>query len=484
MTQKRHARQQINNSLSELSDYLMAASATGGSQLSSYDTIAFTNNYSLISLNRIILTYMYSGCGLFQTAIQLPIQDALAKGIKIESGELDPDDIDEIMDWLEEHEMYQHWEDAWSWVRLYGGGALVMNCDQDPGKPLIKRRLKGAPMEFYDVDRWQLSVVSNEPNEFLLLDDMTSADTLFLNGQQIDRSRVILGMGKRAPAYVRRTLRGWGMSEGERMIRDIQLALKTDDVLFEIIDEAKLDIYHIEGMANKLATAGGAAVIRQRIQEANKIKSYVNALVLDGKEEFEQKSMTFAGLADLKRENRIGVACALRMPMTKLYGLSASGFSTGESDNDNYNEMVESEIRAKIRPMIRQSIEWACWNLWGYCPTFRFSFPSLKVMPELDAAQVNESKMNKILSLYDRGLVSSGKAIGDELAKEEIISAELAAAFVDKPVPPNGSQSVAQAQANTVSVFRQKADDVKNAVKNLAMKNDTLAEWITRKDVK
>jgi uncharacterized protein len=289
-------------------------------------------------------------------------------------------------------------------------------------------------------------------------------------------------MGKRAPAYVRRTLRGWGMSEGERMIRDLQLYLKTDDVLYEILDESKIDVYKIKDFRAKLATQGGTATIRQRIQEANKIKSTVNALVLDMDEDFQQKTLTFTGLAEVKKENRHGIACALRMPETKLFGISSSGFSTGESDTDNYNEMVESEIRAKIRPMIRQSIEWACWNLWGYCPTFRFSFPSLKVLPELDAAQVNESKMNKILSLYDRGLVSSGKAIGDELAKEEIISAELAAAFIDKPVPPNGSQSVAPAQPNTFSVFRQKAEDVKNAVKDFAMKNDTLAGWIGRKD--
>lgn len=467
MSKNKHARRQINNSLVELSDSLATANGTGGSVLSGTDTLAFSNNYALVSLNRILLTYMYTGCGLFQTAIQLPIQDALAKGVKIESGEMSPENIDEIHDWLVEHEMYQHWENAWSWVRLYGGGALVMNCNQEPDKPLNLRRLRGAPMEFYDVDRWQLSVTNSEPNEFLLLDDITAADKLFLNGQEIDRSRLILGMGKRAPTYVRRILRGWGMSEGERMVRELQISLKTDEVLFEILDESKIDVYHIDGLANKLATAGGTGIIRSRIQEANKIKSYVNALVLDAKEEFEQKSMTFTGLAEVKRENRIGVACALRMPMTKLYGISASGFSTGESDADNYNEMVESEIRAKMRPMIRQSIEWACYNLWGYCPTFRFSFPSLKVRPELEAAQVRESKANAILSLYDRGLVSSGKAIGDELAKEEVISAELAAAFIDKPVPPNGSQSVAPAQPNTVSVFRQRTDDIKNAVKKL-----------------
>jgi hypothetical protein len=120
-----------------------------------------------------------------------------------------------------------------------------------------------------------------------------------------------------------------------------------------------------------------------------------------------------------------------------------------------------------MRPAIRQCIEWACYNLWGYCPSFRISFPSLKVLPEVEAAQVRESKANTILSLYDRGLVTSGKAIGDELAKEEVISAELAAVFAEKPIPPNGSQSVAPVETNTITAFRQKTEGMKNAVKKL-----------------
>ena len=446
------SRDRIDNSLTELTLGLKAY-ATGGSQLSGLGTLAYSNNYGLISQQRIILTYLYTGNGIFQTAVHVPIQDAIGKGITIESGELAPDEIDEIIDWMEEKGAWGAIEQGEAWARLFGGGGIIINTpDKDTTKPL--RLKENTTVEFIDFDRW---MITGNPDD----------DTIRLNGVEIHRSRIIFMKGKPAPNHVRQQLQGWGMSEGERMIRDLQLYLKTDDVLYEILDESKIDVYHIAGFANKLATVGGTSTIRQRIQEANKIKSYVNALVLDANEEFEQKSTTFTGLAEVKRENRIGVACALRMPMTKLFGISASGFSTGENDTDNYNEMVESEIRAKMRPAIRQCIEWACYNLWGYCPSFRISFPSLKVLPEVEAAQVRESKANTILSLYDRGLVTSGKAIGDELAKEEVISAELAAVFADKPIPPNGSQSVAPVETNTITAFRQKTEGMRNAVKKL-----------------
>ena len=471
MSRKKHARDQINNSLTDVvsslsTDPTYTNFATGGSQLSTYGTIAYSVNYSLVTLNKIILTYMYSGMGLFQTAIQLPIQDGLAKGIKIESGELQPEDIDEILDWFEDHDIWKHLEDFWSWVRLYGGGALIMNCDQDPDKPVNLRRLYRAPIEFYDVDRWQLSISGSDQHDFLEYDDMTDSDIFYLNGQALDKSHMILGSGKRAPSYVRRMLRGWGMSEGERMIRDLNNYLKTDDVLYEILDESKIDVYHIKDMANRMLTRGGSDTIRKRIQLANEMKNYVNALVLDQDEQFEQKSMTFTGLADVKRENRIGVASALRMPMTKLFGLSASGFSTGESDLDNYNQMVQSEIQLKIKPAIRQCIEFACYNLWGYCPDFRFTFPKLKETPELEAAQIKESTGNRILSLYDRGIITDGKAIADELAKEECISAELAKFAIQNPVPPNGQESVLPVQSDTLKQ-QQGNNKLTNAVKKI-----------------
>jgi len=471
MANRKHARTQINNSLTDVAaslsiDPTSMNFATGGSSLSSYGTIAYSQNYSLVTLNRIILTYMYSGMGLFQTAIQLPIQDGLAKGIKIESGQLQPEDIDAILDWFDTNNIFGHLESYRSWVRLYGGGALVINCDQDPTVPLNMKRLYRAPIEFYDIDRWQLSTTSTEQPDYLTYDDMTDADIFYLNGQKIDKSHLIIGMGKRAPSYIRRQLRGWGMSEGERMLRDLNNYLKTDDVLYEILDESKIDIYHIKDMANRLLTAGGTETITRRIQLANQMKNYVNALVLDQDEQFESKTMTFTGLADVKRENRIGVASALRMPMTKLFGLSASGFSTGESDLDNYNQMIESEIQLKMRPDIRRMIELACYNIWGYCPDFRFSFPKLKETPELESAQIKESRGNTIYGLYDRGIVTNGKAIADELAKEEIISAELAAYANETPTPPNGSESVMPAESNSINKYMVSKGGIKDAVTN------------------
>ena len=444
MSRKRKPRAlALTNRLSDVSFTLAGINGgTGGSYLSSYNTWGFSNNYSLLTLNRIILTYMYTGNGIFQTAIQLPIQDAIGKGIEIESGELDNLDIDSVYDYWEEIGLWNTILSFMTWVRLFGGGAILINTNQTPDKPLSFKKLDKTPLEFYDLDRWQLDT------NIAIFDDWDSYlssvgdgnGIIHLYGEPIHESRFLRGQGKRAPHYVRRQLRGWGMSEGERMIRDLNLYLKTQDATFELIDEAKVDVYKINGLANKLLTTGGTGAITQRIQAANEIKNYVNALVLDEKEDYQQKLINFTGLAEVMNQNRMGVAAALRMPMTKLFGLSASGFNTGESDLENYNMMVESEVRAQLKPIVRTLLKVTMSHLFGYVPDFTFKFPSLREQtPEVEQT-VKTQESSRILALYDRGLMD-GEEVMQSMRKAGVVQIETKTeqGLNPDPLPPEPS---------------------------------------------
>lgn len=441
------ARLELTNGLSDLVSAVRVSSlVTGGSQLSGYNTIAYGNNYSLLTVNRIILTYLFTGNGLFQTAIQLPIQDAISRGIELESVELDNDDIEQVFENWETNGIWEKLVDAMTWARLYGGGALLINTNQDPETPLNIKDLQNTPLELYDIDRWQLdtNVAYFDDFEGLFYGDGDNRQLFYLWGQPIHESRFIRLRGKRAPSYVRRQLRGWGMSEGERMIRDLNLYLKTQDVLYEILDESKVDVYSIDGLANKLYTRGGTAQVTERIQAANQLKNYLNALIIDAKEKYEQKTMTFGGLAEVMQQNRIGIAAALRMPVTKLFGLSAAGFNSGEDDLESYNQMVEGEIRFRLNQPVRKLLDITMQYLWGYVPTYKFRWPSMRVLSAVDDETVKTSKHNRYMSLYDRGLIDS-QEVG-QLEKKDgliVIQTKMEQGFLPpQPSPPAGPESV------------------------------------------
>ena len=438
---KEKTEQIVNNSLSDLvAGVRVSTMLTGGSDLAGYSTIAYNNNYSLLTLNRIILTYLYTSSGIFQTAIELPTQDALSRGIEIESDQMSPSDIDELLDFMEESGQWSALLSAWNWGRLYGGAGLVINTNQDAQEPLDYKKLNRGPLELYDADRWQFDNAHPYAGDFDEFLYGQPPDHLFLYGQKIHESRVIKIRGKRAPYYVRRQLRGWGMSEGERMIKDLNLYLKTQNVLYEILDESKIDVYRINGLAQKLLNEAGTTVVTRRIQLANEMKNYVNALIMDAKDEYESKSQTFTGLAEVGRENRIGICSALRMPQTKLFGLSASGFNTGESDLENYNMMVESETRAPMRQVIRELIKLNMFHLWGRESPFRFKFPPLRLLGAKEEQEVKNAQQTRAIALYDRGLLSSTE-LGEMLGNDGLVTTETdltSGKLPDQPDPPPG----------------------------------------------
>lgn len=143
--------------------------------------------------------------------------------------------------------------------------------------------------------------------------------------------------------------------------------------------------------------------------------------------------------------------------MTKLFGLSASGFNTGESDLENYNEMVSSGVRAPMRPLIRRLLEITMAHVWGYVPrSFRFTYPSLRVIGADEEEQINASVTNRYLALFDRGIIDS-QELSQALAKEGTLSIETKAErglLPPQPTPPPTSQGLADAGDGLGERFR------------------------------
>ena len=369
---------------------------SGTNPLDNFETLALNNRYASLTINRLILSYLYTEHGIIQTAIEQPVQDALRGGLDITSTELDADDIKELQDYLEQENVLGIFADALIWKRLFGGAGLIINTGEPPDTPFdINELTELQRLEFYAADRWEL----NSQNR--------AADWYMFYNVRLHSSRVLQFIGKKAPSAIRPQLAGWGMSECERMVRDLNSYLKNKNVIFDLLDEAKIDVYRIKGFNAKLMTAAGTAQVKRRIELGNQLKNYNNALIMDTLDEYEQKTQTFSGLAEMVKENRIGIAAAVKMPMTKLFGLSASGFNSGEDDLENYNAMVETEIRTPSRPQLRTVLQLCCLKLFGFKPDFHFKFKPLRVMSEDQEEQIKTSRQNRINSLYQMNLINS-----------------------------------------------------------------------------
>lgn len=440
----RNQRLQLQNSLTSL-----VQGVIGQTSLTSFNPMITNNIMAPLTINWTLLSYFYKTHGVIQTAIDMPVLDALRGGVDIKSdeGELDEENVKEIHDLIEEQDVISVWTDAGIWSRLFGGGCIVINNGEDPATPLnLNKPMRH--LELYAAARWELQAPSRiastggdelRTNRLNPWEQYASAMTEYyvFYGTKIHNSRVMTLTGKAAPFLIRWQLQGWGMSEIERMVEDFNIYIRTRNVLYDILNEAKVDVYRLNGLADSLASSEGSAIIQQRIQNTNSLKNFNNALLLDKEDEYETKQLTFSGLAEVMKENRIGIASALRMPISKLFGIASTGMSSGEDDIENYNAMVESEVRQRMRRMIRKTIDLLCLYKFGMTFQFHWDYKPLRVMSTLEEEDVKLKKHQRIMDMYDRGLMDS-EEVGIAENRGSLIDIETKAAqgkLEDFPAP-------------------------------------------------
>jgi phage-related protein (TIGR01555 family) len=189
--------------------------------------------------------------------------------------------------------------------------------------------------------------------------------------------------------------------------------LKHQNVTFECLDESKVDVFSINGFNAAIATSNGAQKTAQRIGMAAQLKNFQNALVIDKEDSYEQKTMNFGGLAEILNQIRIGLACDLRMPMTKLFGISPGGMnSSGEEEIENYNSMIETEIRSKVKGGLILMLKILCKKMFDYIPdNLTIEWHPLREQSAQEQSLVKTDELNRIITAFSNGFVTSDQAI-------------------------------------------------------------------------
>lgn len=389
-----------------------------GVQASQIDTLAKNNRNYFISNFRYLLSESYVEHGLIQTMIDLPVDDAFRTEIEFKTNELNKEEQAKIKEFIEEKDFIEKFKYAVKWARLFGGGALIlMTGEDDLSVPLDSTKLKGMPVDFIAVDLWELYYGDYDVNDQQLdyYRDVELRKLLYrpeiynYYGLRIHKSRVFRLEGKEAPSFVRPRLRGWGFSVLETLVRGFNQYLKGVDSTFEMLDEVKVDVYSINNFATALMSKAGEANVRKRIMLANQLKSYLNALVLDKNDSYESKghSSSFSGLAEVMKEIRYQIASDLRMPLSKLFGIGSSGFSSGEDDIKNYNTMVETEIRSKVKNNLRHLYKlFSMFVLGKEIHSVDVVFGSLDYETPKDLTIRKNSEYQRAILAYNKGFIN------------------------------------------------------------------------------
>jgi phage-related protein (TIGR01555 family) len=437
------------NSLSNLCDNLTMRQQFTGAAISQSDTMYYNNRWYLVSNNRQLLSQMYVEHGLVQTLCDQPVDDAFRSGYEIKSSQLDGNDIELINKYFQKFRVLKGLKQGLKWARLYGGGGVLLITPQNPQTPFTLESLRDkTPIIFQPVDMWELYQDKINIQGDLHPED-NNDEYYHYYGKRVHKSRIMRFNGKEPPSFVRPRLRGWGMSELERLVRSINQYLKNQDVVFELLDEAKIDVYKIKGFNTALLNALGTNTIASRITFANMLKNYNHALTMDKEDDYVQKQINFSGLNDILEQIRIGVACDLKMPVSKLFGISVAGFGSGEDEIENYNSMIEGEIREPAKAPLLELIEIACQQLFGFAPDdLDITWNPLRMLNAEQEEKVKDSQFNRVMSAFQSGLIDALTA-KEAINKDSLLGVEVEEteeAFT--PPVPGGDFTVGNGSGN------------------------------------
>lgn len=391
------------------------------------DSLNACNGYNNISLEmlsqqQILLTYLYKTFGILANIVDIPVDDAYKRGgFDLEADSIDEDELHKLEKHISRMQDIKQIKNARKWARLYGGAAIIVLDGRDLSKPLNKDRLKNNGFELLAVDRWQL--IYSEPNINIPGGSWTL--TNYGTGQNIaskniHNSRVIVVKGKEAPYQIMQRVNGWGISVYEQIFQDMSSFFKARNVIFELLDESKIDVLKLATLQEAISSSTGEAALQRMVDMVARNKNYKSQITLSTNDEYEQKQIRFSGMSEILKEIRIMIAGASKMPVNKIWGEGVTGFGSGEDSLENYNSQIENEIRTDDTPVIEDVLRLRCYELFGReVEDLEMIWKNLRTLNAIDEQNINDHKLGNALQLFDRQLLSPQEVM-EYLKKQQI----------------------------------------------------------------
>lgn len=392
------------------------------------DNLSTGSTYGFNPVTRIrqLLEWAYRGSWLVGMAVDIIADDMTRAGVEL-SGELSPDDRDKLIRAQVKYNLWDRVNSTIKWSRLYGGALLVFLVDQqDPSTPLrLETIAPGQFKGFLVLDRWMVDPSFND-----LVTDMNeelgmpkyyrvTADAPALRNQNIHYSRVVRFIGDELPWWQFISENMWGMSVLERLWDRLTCFDSTTQGAAQLVYKAHLRTHKVKDLRSLIAAGGKMmeALVKQ-MQFVRATQSNEGLTLIDGEDEFETHTYSFAGLSDVMNKLGEQLSGALQIPLTRLFGQSPSGLNnTGENDLRTYYDGI-NQRQEKKRTGIDTAFKLIAAGEGIQLPDdFGFTFRSLWQLSEEEKANVAKTITETVLAVAEAGYVSERRVL-EELRRQ------------------------------------------------------------------
>ena len=305
------------------------------------------------------LEAIFSSDGLGRRIVELAAEESLRQWLTIAG-----DEGQAVLDAMESSGVQRLVTDAYVWSRLYGG-AVILRLLDDGGaleKPLDRTRLRRVlGYRVYDRHKVTWTTADLEQDELSPNFGQPAFYTIQpsngLPPRRVHVSRLCVLDGARLPEDVRQQNSGWGASTLQGVWTYLMRTGQNYGYAGNIMRDFVQAVLSVNGLTQMLA-AGQDKLVADRVQLLDLSRSILNTMILDAENEtYTKQASSVAGLSDLMDRFNEALCAVTGYPMTKLFGRSPAGMNaTGESDLRNYYDMLASDQKTHLSPVMEEIV--------------------------------------------------------------------------------------------------------------------------------
>lgn len=354
------------------------------------------------------LIRLYEGNGLFSKIIDRPAEEAVKHGLDIDYGD------EKIAEYVEERLDELDFEDKFAtaekWARLYGGALIVMLCD-DGGS--LEEPLDYDKVRTIEELRVFERAIVQEDYQGLYQSRMIFSNSDLPIGQPefyhvnsiygsftVHYTRCLIFRNGRLPEQTTNSIyRHWGMPEHVKIKQALRECMTSHSNGTKLLERSVQAIYKMKNLATLLSSDEGEGKVLQRLQVIDMARGILNSMAIDAEgEDYDFKTLQMAGVKDVVDTTCNMLSAVTNIPQTILFGRSPAGMnSTGDSDLENYYNMVENiqkqNMKANVRTVINLILKQGMYE--GdieAIPKFKVKFTALWSISDSEQADIEQKK--------------------------------------------------------------------------------------------
>ncbi len=364
------------------------------------------------------LRSLYRSNWIARRVIDTPAEDMLKNGWRITS-QLEPDMIEHFERSQRRTQLKARLMEGLRWGRLFGGAAAVMMIaghERILDQPLeLDQVMVGSFKGLLVADRWSGIYPGIE-----LVGDISDPDyglpayyevldyANHVVAFRIHHSRVLRFIGRELPFWERQAEMYWGASELEAVYPEIVKWDNTSFNMANLVFQANIRDLAIPGLTAKLNSANAQAQqdLYNTLAAQSQMMSNFSLFTHEPESSMTTHQYSFSGLADVQVQFMYAVAGAAEMPVTKVFGRSASGMdATGEMDMQQYYDSIAQKQETYLRPALDKVLPVLAMSEWGAVPDdLNSEFEPVQETSEKERADLATSVTNSVLAAFNAGI--------------------------------------------------------------------------------